>query len=72
MGIFTQDENIQPKPTKTTTQLVHEVRAAMSTELGFTLNADQAVERLCRIYLDETVKPQSYAVAQYTKVKAAK
>ena len=41
---------------KTTTQLVNDVRAAMSSELGFTLQADQAVERLCTIYLKEIKK----------------
>jgi hypothetical protein len=37
--------------TKTTTQLVEEVRLVMSDELGITLSKDQAVERLTKLYL---------------------
>lgn len=54
MGIFTDQKPTQAK--KTTSQLVDDVRDAMSKELGFTLNSDQAVERLCRIYLKEINK----------------
>jgi hypothetical protein len=55
MGIFT-DQKPNTAAKKTTTQLVNDVRAAMSSELGFTLQADQAVERLCTIYLKEIKK----------------
>ena len=37
--------------TKTTTQLVEEVRLVMSDELGITLSKDQTVERLTKLYL---------------------
>jgi|TARA_R110000782_G_scaffold114391_2_gene204473 hypothetical protein len=53
MGIF---NNELTKPLKTTAQLVHEVRVTMSKELGMTLTPDQAVERLCNIFLAETTQ----------------
>ncbi len=55
MGIFT-DQKPSKAAKKTTSQLVDDVRAAMSTELGFTLQSDQVVERLCTIYLNEINK----------------
>ena len=55
MGIFT-DQKPNTAAKKTTSQLVDDVRPAMSAELGFTLQSDQAVERLCTIYLKEINK----------------
>jgi len=55
MGIFTDQKPTAPKA-PTTSELVSAVRDAMSDELGFTLNSDQAVERLCNIYLKEINK----------------
>jgi hypothetical protein len=57
MGIFTDQKPTAAKPkAPTTSELVSAVRDAMSDELGFTLNSDQAVERLCNIYLKEINK----------------
>lgn len=55
MGIFTDQKAAAPAK-KTAQQLVNDVREAMSAELGFTLQSDQAVERLCTIYLKEINK----------------
>jgi hypothetical protein len=52
MGIF----NTETTPQKTTHQLVKEVRVVMSKEIGVTLTTDQAIERLCNIFLTETTK----------------
>lgn len=54
MGIFTDQKPTEKPKALQLAQLVNKVRDAMSDELGFTLNADQAVERLCTIYLNET------------------
>jgi hypothetical protein len=47
MGIFNITSITTPD------QFISEVRTHMSTELGFTLTKEQAVERLCTIYLNE-------------------
>tara|TARA_R110000787_G_scaffold12727_3_gene40890 strand:+ start:1137 stop:1310 length:174 start_codon:yes stop_codon:yes gene_type:complete len=47
MGIFNITSIVTPD------QFISEVRTHMSTELGFTLTKEQAVERLCTIYLNE-------------------
>lgn len=49
MGVF----NIPPKSIFSD-QHVHQVRHAMSEELGFQLTKEQAVERLCTLYMNET------------------
>ena len=48
MGVF----NTLPKII-TPDQHIHQVRHAMSEELGFQLTKEQAVERLCTLYMNE-------------------
>ena len=54
MGIFSNTETTRPM--KTTHQREHEVRTIMSKELGMTLTPEQAIERLCNIFLAETAE----------------
>jgi hypothetical protein len=61
MGIFNNETTRRvvsetTRPMKTTQQRVHEVRTIMSKELGMTLTPEQAVERLCNIFLAETTQ----------------
>lgn len=53
MGIFTDQKPAAAKKEQTPIELV---AAAMSKELHFTVATDQAIERLCRIYLNEINK----------------
>ena len=48
MGIF----NTPPKIIFSD-QHVHQVRHAMSEELGFQLTKEQAIERMCTLYMNE-------------------
>ena len=50
MGIFTDQKPTQAKKEPTPIELV---AAAMGEELHFTVTTEQAIERLCRIYLNE-------------------
>ena len=54
MGIFTdQKPTVAKKKEQTPIELV---ATAMGEELHFTVTTEQAIERLCRIYLNEINK----------------
>ena len=56
MGIF----NTPPKIIFSW-QRVHQVRHAMSEELGFQLTKEQAIERLCTLYMNEIEEAGTFA-----------